>query len=30
MIADNEIRDGNTLGICSRLAARGFVSLEAR
>jgi 8-oxo-dGTP pyrophosphatase MutT (NUDIX family) len=30
MIAENEIRDGNTLGICSRLAARGFLSLEAR
>jgi 8-oxo-dGTP pyrophosphatase MutT (NUDIX family) len=27
MIADNEIRDANTLGICARLAARGFVSL---
>jgi ADP-ribose pyrophosphatase len=30
MIAENEIRDGNTLGICSRLAARGFLSLEVR
>jgi ADP-ribose pyrophosphatase len=29
MIADNEIRDGNTLGICARLAARGLISLEA-
>ena len=28
MIADNEIRDANTLGICARLAARGFISLE--
>ena len=28
MIAENEIRDGNTLGICARLAARGFISLE--
>lgn len=27
MIADNEIRDANTLGICARLAARGFISL---
>jgi 8-oxo-dGTP pyrophosphatase MutT (NUDIX family) len=30
MIADNEIRDGNTLGICARLAARDFISLESR
>jgi 8-oxo-dGTP pyrophosphatase MutT (NUDIX family) len=30
MIADNEIRDGNTLGVCARLAARGFISLESR
>jgi ADP-ribose pyrophosphatase len=30
MIAENEIRDGNTLGICARLAARGFISLESR
>ena len=28
MIADNEIRDANTLGICARLAARGFISLQ--
>lgn len=28
MIAENEIRDANTLGICARLAARGFISLE--
>ena len=28
MIADNEIRDANTLGICARLAARGFISLD--
>lgn len=28
MIADNEICDANTLGICARLAARGLVSLE--
>lgn len=28
MIADNEIRDANTLGICARLAARGFISLN--
>jgi ADP-ribose pyrophosphatase len=27
MIADNEIRDANTLGICARLAARGLLSL---
>ena len=30
MIAENEIRDGNTLGICARLAARGFISMESR
>ncbi len=30
MIAENEIRDANTLGICARLAARGFVSFEPR
>ena len=30
MIAQNEIRDSNTLGICSRLATRGFISLDAR
>ena len=29
MIAENEIRDANTLGICARLAARGFISLAA-
>jgi ADP-ribose pyrophosphatase len=28
MIADNEIRDANTLGICATLAARGFLSLS--
>jgi ADP-ribose pyrophosphatase len=27
MIADNEIRDANTLGICATLAARGHLSL---
>ena len=26
MIADNEIRDANTLGFCARLAAHGFLS----
>jgi ADP-ribose pyrophosphatase len=30
MIAQNEIRDSNTLGICARLAAVGFISLGAR
>jgi ADP-ribose pyrophosphatase len=30
MIEDNEIRDGNTLGMCARLAACGFISLESR
>jgi ADP-ribose pyrophosphatase len=30
MIAENEIRDANTLGICARLAARGFISLGSR
>jgi ADP-ribose pyrophosphatase len=30
MIADNEIRDANTLGICARLAAHGFISLDPR
>ena len=30
MIAENEIRDANTLGICARLAAHGFLSLESR
>jgi len=29
MIADNEIRDANTLGICAKLVARGFLSLNA-
>lgn len=29
MIADNEIRDANTLGICARLAARGFFAFPA-
>jgi ADP-ribose pyrophosphatase len=28
MIAQNEIRDSNTLGICARLAASGFISLD--
>jgi 8-oxo-dGTP pyrophosphatase MutT (NUDIX family) len=28
MIAENQIRDANTLGICARLAARGFISLD--
>ena len=27
MIAENEIRDSNTLSICARLAARGLISL---
>ncbi len=30
MIAENEIRDANTLGICARLSARGFLSLALR
>ena len=30
MIAESEIRDANTLSICARLAARGFLSLELR
>ena len=30
MIAQNEIRDSNTLGICARLAATGFISLDGR
>jgi 8-oxo-dGTP pyrophosphatase MutT (NUDIX family) len=30
MIADNEIRDANTLAICARLAVRGFLSLNVR
>ena len=29
MIAENEIRDSNTLAICARLAARGLISLAA-
>ncbi len=28
MIARNEIRDANTLGMCAKLAARGYISLE--
>ena len=28
MIAENKIRDANTLSICARLVARGFLSLE--
>jgi ADP-ribose pyrophosphatase len=30
MIAENEIRDANTLSICARLAVRGFLSLAPR
>lgn len=30
MIAENEIRDANTLSICARLSARGFLSLDRR
>jgi ADP-ribose pyrophosphatase len=30
MIADNEIRDANTLGICATLAAHGLLSLAPR
>jgi ADP-ribose pyrophosphatase len=30
MIAENEIRDANTLSMWARLAARGFISLDAR
>ena len=30
MIAENQICDANTLGICARLAARGFISLALR
>ena len=30
MIADNEIRDANTLGICATLVARGLLSLAPR
>lgn len=29
MIAENEIRDANTLGMCARLAARGLISLSS-
>jgi ADP-ribose pyrophosphatase len=28
MIAENEIRDANTLAICARLAARGLIALQ--
>jgi hypothetical protein len=30
MIAENEIRDANTLGICAALAARGLLPLGPR
>ena len=30
MIAENEIRDANTLGICATLAARGLLPIELR
>jgi hypothetical protein len=30
MIAENKIRDANTLGICATLAARGLLSLAPR
>jgi len=30
MIAENEIRDANTLGICATLTARGLLSLASR
>jgi 8-oxo-dGTP pyrophosphatase MutT (NUDIX family) len=30
MMAENEICDANTLGMCARLAARGFISLDSR
>lgn len=30
MIAENEIRDANTLSVCARLAARGVISLGTR
>lgn len=30
MIADNQIRDANTLGICATLASRGLLSLAPR
>jgi len=29
MIAENEIRDANTLSICARMAVRGFLSLKS-
>ena len=29
MMAENEIRDANTLSICARLLARGFISRES-
>jgi 8-oxo-dGTP pyrophosphatase MutT (NUDIX family) len=29
MIAQNEIRDANTLGICARMAANGLLSIDA-
>ena len=29
MIAENEIRDSNTLSICARLAARGYLSFQS-
>lgn len=30
MIAQNEIRDSNTLAICARLAARGLITLQSQ
>jgi len=30
MIAENEIRDANTLGMWARLSARGFLSVNRR
>jgi ADP-ribose pyrophosphatase len=30
MISENEIRDANTLSLCARLVARGFLSLNSR
>jgi len=30
MIAQNQIRDANTLGICARLVARGFIAFNPR
>jgi hypothetical protein len=30
MIAKNDIRDANTLGICAMLAAQGLLSLTLR